>query len=304
MKYKMIAIVLVLSSAALTLWGDDIAASGRPIVEKNENAVVTVRLVVKTTYSIPGYGSEQEEVVVEHTGTVIDPSGLTVVSLTATDPSAIFQDMMEGMGDEAEGFQYRTELTDVKILLMDGTEIPARFVLRDKDLDLGFLRPISPVSQPMAALDLALSSTPQRLDPVLVLYRMGKVAGRACATVLHRIQAVSKRPRELYYLSDEVSGYSYSGLSPVLGGPAFTLDGAVAGIVLLRNLKASASGGEMESALILLPSAQVAEIAKQAPSVEQAKEEDTSPGPTASSESSSSAGGEIVLGPDGKAQKP
>ena len=34
-----------------------------------------------------------------------------------------------------------TEVNDIKILLEDGAEVPAEIVLRDKDLDLAFIRP-------------------------------------------------------------------------------------------------------------------------------------------------------------------
>lgn len=301
---KWFVLWMCVAVVCFSLSADEIAIAGRPIVDQNEKAIVTVRLLIKTSYSIPGYGTEQEDAVLEHTGTVVDPSGLVVVSLSATDPAAIFREMFEGMGDEAEGFDYRTELADVKILEWDGTEIPARIVLRDKDLDLAFLRPTAALKEPVSALDLTKVGTPDRLDPVLVLYRMGKVAGRACATVLQRIQAIAKKPRELYFLSDEASDRGYGDFPPFLGGPAFLLDGSVAGIVVLKNLRGSASGGEPESAMIVLPAAQVAEIARQAPSVEQAEKTESAAEQTKPTEPKASGGEGIVLQPDGKVARP
>lgn len=301
---KWFVLLICVVVVSFTVSADEIAVAGRPIIDQNEKAVVTVRLLIKTSYSIPGYGTEQEDAVMEHTGTVIDPSGLVVVCLSATDPAAMFKEMFEGMGDEAEGFDYRTELADVKILEADGTEIPARIVLRDKDLDLAFLRPITALKEPVAALDLTKAGVPDRLDPVLVLYRMGKVASRACATVLERIQAISKKPRELYFLSDEASDRGYGDFPLFLGGPAFLLDGSVAGIVVLKNLRGSVSDGEPESALIVLPAGQVAEVARQAPSVEQAEKTESAKEQTKPAEPGAPGNEGIVLRPDGKAERP
>ena len=295
------AVLLISSMAAMP---DEVSTAGRAIIEQNENAVVTIRLVVKTQYSFPGFGSEDEESIVERTGTVIDPSGLTVVSLTGTDPADMFWEMMEGMGQEEEGLDFRTELTDVKILREGAKEIPARVVLRDRDLDLAFLRPTSPLDAPMKTVDLTKASSPERLDQLIVLHRMGKVAGRACATALDRVQAVSTKPRLFYFLSDSPA-VAFAGFSPVLGGPAFTLDGSCAGIVVLRKLKAAAGDGEPEIALVVLPAKDVLDVAQQAPSVEQAevaeKAEQSQQEEAAESQDSSPAL-QIQVGPDGKAE--
>ena len=46
------------------------------------------------------------------------------------------------------------DTTDVKLLLEDGREIPARFVLRDHDLDLAFVLPgASDLKLPYISLD-------------------------------------------------------------------------------------------------------------------------------------------------------
>src|SRR5215471_3306013 len=139
-----IALICLLSVAR----ADDIAEKGRAILAKNQHAVVTVQLVLKSKFSVPGAGGQTTESRSDATGTVIDPSGLTVLSLTATDPGTMIQNMMGGMGEEDMKFKMETELSDLKILLDDGTEIPAEVVLRDKDLDLAFIRPKSKLATP------------------------------------------------------------------------------------------------------------------------------------------------------------
>src|SRR5438270_3597457 len=113
---------------------DDLADKGRAIFKMHQHTVVTVELVLKSKMSIGGRGGEANESRQDVTGTVVDPSGLTVLSLSATDPGQMLQTIMAGGSDEESKFKMETELSDVKILLDDGTELPAEVVLRDRDL--------------------------------------------------------------------------------------------------------------------------------------------------------------------------
>src|SRR3954464_4272762 len=85
---------------AAGVMADDIAEKGRAILTKNQHAVVTIELVLKSKISIPGAGGQSSESRSDVTGTVIDPSGLTVLSLSATDPGQLIQNIMSGMSEE------------------------------------------------------------------------------------------------------------------------------------------------------------------------------------------------------------
>src|SRR5881296_2706666 len=136
-----VALVLALTLPARA--DDEIAVKGREIFEKYQHATVTVQLVLKSKMSMTGFGGRSNESKQEATGTTIDPSGLTVLSLSATDPGSLLSSMMTGEGEGGTDLKFKmeNELTDVKILTHDGAELPAEVVLRDKDLDLAFLRP-------------------------------------------------------------------------------------------------------------------------------------------------------------------
>src|SRR5712691_1683485 len=112
--------------------GDELAEKGKAIFKKNQHAVVTVELVLKNKFSMSGAGGQSNESRQDATGTVVDASGLTVMSLSATDPAQLLQNMMAGGSDEESRFKMETELSDVKILLEDGSEIPAEVILRDR----------------------------------------------------------------------------------------------------------------------------------------------------------------------------
>src|SRR6266567_4578044 len=90
---------LILSAVLAVLGGltpfpvraDDAAKSGREILGKYQQAVVTVKLAIKQSISMGGRDQKSDSKT-ETTGTVIDPSGLTVVSLATTDPSSAMKD--------------------------------------------------------------------------------------------------------------------------------------------------------------------------------------------------------------------
>ncbi|HOF39007.1 MAG TPA: serine protease [Candidatus Hydrogenedentes bacterium] len=249
---------------------DTLADAARAVVEVNKQAVVTIKLVVENRYSMEGSGSQSEESTSEITGTVIDPSGLTVVSLFTTDPTSASRNMMD-MGLEEMGFKIETEIKRAGILAADGKEIPAEVVLRDKDLDLAFLRPKQPPEKPFAALELAQAGSLSQLDPIVVISRLGRVANRTHGAVLDRIEAVVDKPRTFYVPMGGALNISS------LGAPVFTLEGDVVGILVLRTIRASGSGmmgmmnmmglggGSDNALMIILPASDVLEAAAQAP---------------------------------------
>src|SRR5450759_3672753 len=85
---------------SLLLWivvparADELADKGREGFKKHQRAVVTVQVVQKMTYSSGGRTAEPQETKQDITGTVVDPSGLTVLALSACDPSEMYKRMM------------------------------------------------------------------------------------------------------------------------------------------------------------------------------------------------------------------
>src|SRR5262249_52759081 len=148
---------------------DELTDKGRAIFKQHQHSVVTVQIVVKSKFSMGGMGGQSNESRQDVTGTVVDPSGLTVVSLSATDPGQMMQSMLSGMFEDEMKFKMDTELRDLKILLEDGTEVPAEVVLRDKDKDLAFIRPKTKLTNQLSALDLTKSGKAEVLDQVIAL---------------------------------------------------------------------------------------------------------------------------------------
>ena len=251
----LVALALGLAGVAASSQASELAEKGRDIFNKNQQAVVTVQVVLKVSVSGAAKSSENRQ---EITGTVVDPSGLTVLALSAADPSEMYQRML---AEQASQAKLETEVTDVKILLTDGTELPAEIVLRDKDLDLAFIRPKTKPAGPMAAVDLGKSAPAQMLDQVVTLNRLNSAAGRAYAASAERISAVIQKPRTFYIPDSTMT-------STTLGSPAFALDGKILGLVVMRAVNSKGGGNRnlRESMTsIILPAEDILKASKQAP---------------------------------------
>ena len=255
---------------ATPIRADEEAVAGREIMKRFKNAVVTVEMTIEQRMVVSGREMHRSESKTEAIATVIEPSGLSVLSLFTTDPTRIFDlfDMDEFGEEDMQKLNWESQITDVKMVLSDGNEVPAKIVLRDEDLDLAFVRPVEKLTKPIPALDLSKAAIPQILDQVVVLTRLGKIASRVHSVSLSRIEAVVRKPRILY-----VPGSA--GVEGGLGAPVFSLDGKLVGVVVLRIMKSKRIGmGGMFGGMggsgiipVVMPAEEIAEVAKQAPEV-------------------------------------
>ncbi len=224
------ALAGILVAVAGAAWADEAAlkAVARATLEKNAPAVITVRLTLKTRVVFQGREANTSESTMEIAGTVISAAGLTVVSDVSSNPSGLFP-------DRADGPKVETETTDVKLVLRDGKEIPAKFVLRDTDLDLAFLLPEEKgLSLPFVSLEKG--PVPEPLDDLVFLYAMGKTLNRDVALMVAKVRAVVHRPRT-FVVADFITGLQ------ALGCPVFDASGKAVGLVVLRRAAVAPSPG-------------------------------------------------------------
>jgi S1-C subfamily serine protease len=252
---------LLLTSIAA---GDELAEKGRAIFNAHREAVITIEVVINQQVSFSGSASRENESKSELTGTVISPEGLTVASLSEIDPSSIFDIIMAGA--QREGMTMTTEVRSAKFLMPDQTEIEAEVILRDKDLDLAYLRPLKKPETPMTYVNFSDADAVEHLDPVISINQLGRVARRAHTVSIERIEAVVERPRTFYIPGNDPTNTG-------LGSPAFTLDGKPVGVFLLRAISTADTGGlsSLFGGLgdgiisVLLPGADIVDGASQAP---------------------------------------
>jgi len=200
---------------------DETAEKGRAVFEQYKDTVVTIRTVL--SMSMGGNPQERES---EANGTVIDAMGLAVLSLSSVDPSGLMARLDRGRDEMV------TKITSMKMILADGTELDAEIVLRDADLDLAFVRPLTKPDSAMPFVDLTQPGKPEILDEVVAIAQLGQVARRTHSALVERVEAVVDRPRTFYVLGEHRS-------RAVVCSPAFTLDGAFVGIGVFRSIQGS-----------------------------------------------------------------
>lgn len=262
----------VVAIAALTLLPSPSAAqadnrgAARELVRKWQDAIVNVRVTLKLRMSMGGREMNATDESVDTVGTVIDQSGLTVLSLGGLNPGAMMNKIIGAASQGGrEGPQLNSEPTDVKIRIADGRELAAKIVLRDEDLDLAFLMPTAKLEKPLVSVNLADGTRPALLDEVVVLSRLGRVGGWTPAASLHNISAIIEKPRTFFVTEANGTGGS-------TGTPAFLPNGKIVGLLTLRSVDAgrmgmmAAMGGAEGLGLlsVILPAADVLEVAKQA----------------------------------------
>jgi len=249
-------------AGVLLIWGvaagacaaeKPLAAAGRAVLAKYQDALVTVRLTAKVHRVYQGQEHAGRETTSEVSGTVLTPSGLTVFSAASGDPSGASTSRSAGS---------ETDFTDTKIVLRDGRELPARFVLRDRDLDLAFVMPEEQgLSLPYVAFDAGATLAP--LDDVVFIYPLGKAHGREPAVALGMVQAVLTKPRRLMAV-DLVTGLRS------MGCPAFSATGQIVGLVVLKPASEQSGGADgLRGTLdmlqpVIVPAETVRDLAKQA----------------------------------------
>jgi hypothetical protein len=239
----------------------DSKENARAIFARTKDAVIHVSAVVKV--EIPGRGSEGQPV--ETTCTVIGADGLAVVSSTALNPVAAALDSLADMNEEQRPpVAPKVELTQVKYRLADATEVPARLVYKDKDLDLAFLVPDLKEGEKapkFSYLEVKDGPKAQELDDFIAVKRLAKNMSYTPAVSIGHIVAVVTKPRTVYDFALEGT--------PGTGTPIFTSNGDLLGFTLLHQ---DGGGGEMAvramlagaGEIVILPAGEVAGLIDQA----------------------------------------
>ena len=202
----------------------ELKKNARAVREKYQHALVTVKLTIKTRAIFEGKEFPNSEHQVEVEGTVLKSNGLTIVSDSATNPSARF------LGEEG-GVKIETETSDVKLVLKDGKEVPAKFVLRDQDLDLAFIMPEEKM-EGLPHVTLEKNPIPDVMEDVIYLYRLSKALNREAAVSVGQVEAVVKKPRTFVVASHIPEG----------GCPAFDSAGKPFGVIVWRRAPGQKSG--------------------------------------------------------------
>ncbi len=242
-----VVLFVLISGIASLLYADEDGALGRQVFEARQTSVVTLHTVVGINFGTGEMENEQEA-----NATVIAPDGLAVLALSAVDPAQMISGMNLG-GDEMT-----SRIISMRMILTDGSEKPAEVVLRDKELDLAFVRLTEKPESPLPFVDLHDAGEPALLDNVVCLMQYGRVARRSHAAFLDRVELIVTKPRLFYALGDHRS-------RQVVCSPVFTLENKIVGVGVMRLLRGDGDRSPDDMMVIIVPAAQIQELTAQLP---------------------------------------
>jgi hypothetical protein len=228
-KMLTLCVVLCLAAGALSVRAEDqqLVKTARKTLQTYDKAIITLSAVIKI--EIKGSESSGQEQRTHCLATIVDPSGLSVAPLTNLAPSMHFS-------RGGRSYDLSCQVQEVKYRLSEGTEVPARLVLKDEDLDLAFLAPLKPLDKANQAKTTFVplsesTSQPEMLDSTILVSRTSEDLNYIPTLVLGRILSLVSTPRTCYISS-----------SGGLGVPVFNDQGKLLGIIC-RCVKAEGSDG-------------------------------------------------------------
>ncbi len=257
-KTILIACLCVCLTAGTLLAQDEVAAA-RKTLQTYKKGVITLSAVLKFEVRGVGVSVPSQERKTQCIAVIIDPGGLAVTSLTNLNPQAKIR---RGSGGAMRNLELDSQVQEVKYRLADGTEVPARVVLEDEDLDLAFLAPLDPLDEQtqekIAAIPLDDAVSPaEALDATVLIARANDDLNYVPTIRLGRIVATISQPRTCYLNS-----------LGTLGAPVFDREGKLLGIVCrcVKSEGGSTSVLRMQATPkhLILPAADVARLVPQA----------------------------------------
>jgi S1-C subfamily serine protease len=249
--FSRVAAALLLVSSPLVVTGapEAEAAAGRELVKKFADVVIGVELVQTLKIKSRDREMPPSERRIESNGTVISSSGLTVTSLAQVDPQASFE-AVKATNPNLQIELLNADVKEVKLRLADGTEVPAKFVFKDADLDLAFMAPdleADSTKRDYPHVQLEASTEGKVLSTYYYISRASKALQRIPIIRATEVFGIVERPRRLYLLTEQS-----------LGSPVLDAQGKILGISL-QNF-----AGGRPTGMVVLPAADIAEMAKQA----------------------------------------
>jgi len=263
--------IRILTAALLSTSGLSLAASGElnttaaALHESHKDSVVWLTVIAKVSMSADGdvpaqlksqLAGQEQETTSETTGTFISDDGLLVTALARLDQSSMVDGKTVNTPMGAIKLNAKSEIQEIKVIMPDGTEIPADLVLKDSDLGLGFikLRMDSDEAQGVEihGIDLSDSAEGRLLDDCVALGRLDETFQREPSVLTSEVSGITTRPRKLYRV-----------MTDSIGCPVFLGDGKLLGISVVRK-----PAGDLDNttklAPVILPAAEVAKLAEQA----------------------------------------
>lgn len=263
---KHILAAALLTSTIASAANGDLHTTATKLTQDYGDSVVWLSVVSKTSMSVDGdapaqlkaqLAGQERETTIETTATFISKDGLLVTALARLDQASLVDGQTVNTPAGPIKLKAESEIKDIKVIMPDGTEIPADLVLKDTDLGLGFIKIRSESDEAQGieidAIDLSNSSAGAMLDDCIALGRLDQSLNREPSALTTEISGITTRPRTFYRV-----------LTDTIGCPVFLSDGKLLGLTVIRKPAGNLSAGKMNMSPVVLPAADIAKIAAQA----------------------------------------
>ena len=228
--------------------------TARALHRRLGDAVVLVRATVAVTVTPGDQPAQTRDRTFEQLGTVVSTDGRVLLSATSIDPAAVMDGRTVNTPAGPMKLAATSQVKEAFIVLADGTEIPAKVVLKDKDLNLALIAPVETATTAFVPVDVAASDTVEPVDEVVVLGRMDKSLDRASKVEIDAVAAVTTKPRP--FISIHVNA---------TGCPVFSVAGKFVGLTSGKIDAAADGDGEgVSMEPVVIPAATVQKFLAQA----------------------------------------
>jgi hypothetical protein len=235
--------VLIGLAAALPAHGDTEGTQFAALLRDTAPAIVTVKVVTKTTVQMGGKSADHESRI-EVPGVVVDPGGLIMTSIVPFDPERLVKMFARGATERMP--QLKTVPNDIEVLFeQDEKEHRAFLAATDSKLGLAFLQLEEADGRKLRTVDFSHPGGAALGDRVVAVSRLGKGFDSTPYFETARLTGEITKPRKAWVVD--------GGLS-TLGLPIFSPAGGVLGIlaILDSGIEDAGSDGSFSRAMQMM----------------------------------------------------
>ena len=205
------------------------------LLEKTASSIVTVKVVIKTEFSMMGQ-AQNEESRSELQGVVVDDTGLIMISNAEISADRVMEALTSSGNPMMANVDLTMTPTDFKVIFgTEEEEYDAFLVAKDTKLDLAFLQVTGITGRALTAISFAEGATPAVGDTVVAIGRLKKGYDYASFAATARVSGAIRKPRKAWIIDGNLTGY---------GLPIFLTSGDVVGVLItLAPTTTDDSGG-------------------------------------------------------------
>ena len=221
--------------ALLTLPRAGLAQDIAGLLEKAAPCIVTVKVVIKTEFSMMGQ-AQNEESRSELQGVVVHDSGLIMISNAGISADRAME-AISGLGNPMlANMDITMTPTDFAVIFgNEEEEHDAFLVAKDTKLDLAFLQVQGVTDRELVTVNFAEGVKPAVGDTVVAISRLKKGYDYAPFATTARVSGAIRKPRKAWIVDGSIASY---------GLPVFTSSGDVVGVLItLAPTTTDDSGG-------------------------------------------------------------